>query len=104
MKEMMELEPTRELARDLMREGIEVAKAKGYRYDDDFLDQGMEWVDRTGYHMPSMAIDVKEGRPTEIAFLHGKVVEHGKACGVPTPYNSALTALVMGREAPDRKP
>ena len=87
-----------------MREGTEVAAACGVRYDDGFLDKCMEWVDKTGYHMPSMAIDVMEGRPTEIDFLHGKVAEHGKAKGVPTPANTAVTALIKGREAPDRKP
>ena len=103
MKEMMEMGPTRELARQLMREGIDVAELCGHKYADDFLDKCMEWVDNTGYHFPSMAVDVQQGRPTEIAFLHGKVVEYGKKVGVSTPYNETVTALVAGKEAPKRE-
>jgi 2-dehydropantoate 2-reductase len=104
MKAMMEFGPTRELARELMREGIDVAAASGYTYEPDFLDRCMDWLDNTGYHMPSMAVDVAEGRPTEIDFLHGKVVEYGKAKGVPTPANVAVTSLIKGRELPAREP
>jgi 2-dehydropantoate 2-reductase len=104
MKEMMQFQPTRELVRELMREGVEVASADGYDFGEGYLDRCMDWVDRTGYHLPSMAVDVREGRATEIAHLNGKVVEHGRRAGIPTPYNQALTALVMGRERPDDIP
>ncbi|MCK4614847.1 MAG: 2-dehydropantoate 2-reductase [Thermoplasmata archaeon] len=103
MKEMMEFSPTRELARELMREGIEVAAACGYRFGKGFLDECMGWLDNTGYHIPSMAMDILEGRPTEIAFLNGKVVEYGKAKEVATPFNQIITSLVMSRELPPRR-
>ena len=41
-----------------------------------------------------MAQDVIKGRPTEIYYLNGFVVEQGRRVGVPTPYNSAAVAVV----------
>ena len=48
---------------------------------------------------PSMPQDVIKGRPTEIDYLYGFVVEQGRRVGVPTPYNSAAVAVVKGIEA-----
>jgi 2-dehydropantoate 2-reductase len=102
MKEMMEYEHTRHLARELMREGIEVSDALGYYFPEGFLENCMGWLDRTGYHMPSMAVDVMSNRRTEIDYLNAKVVEYGSMHGIPTPYNDALTSLVRGRERPSQ--
>lgn len=104
MKEMMEYEHTRSLARELMREGIEVSDALGYYFPDGFLENCMGWLDRTGYHMPSMAVDVMNDRRTEIEYMNAKVVEYGREQGIPTPYNDALTWLVRGRERPSTAP
>ena len=48
---------------------------------------------------PSMAQDVIKGRPTEIDYLNGFVVEQGRRVGVPTLYNGAAVAVVKGIEA-----
>jgi 2-dehydropantoate 2-reductase len=104
MKEMMEYEHTRNLARELMREGIEVSETLGYHFPEDFLEGCMGWLDRTGYHMPSMAVDVMNDRRTEIDYLNAKVVEYGRMHGISTPYNDALTSLVRGRERPSAVP
>jgi 2-dehydropantoate 2-reductase len=42
--------------------------------------------------------DIERGTPTEIDWLNGKIVERGRALGVKTPYNFAITALVKGLE------
>jgi len=54
--------------------------------------------------MPSFHIDLHSGRHrSEVDYLNGAVVRHGKAAGVPTPVNriltDTLTALVTGRLA-----
>jgi len=103
MKEMMEFDPTRKVARELMREGIEVAAACGYHFGEGFLDKCMGWLDKTGYHMPSMVLDILEGRPSEIGFLNGKTVEYGKISNVATPFNQMITSLVMARELRKRE-
>lgn len=43
---------------------------------------------------PSLVHDIRKGRRTEIDHLSGHVVRHGQALGVPTPTNTAMTAMV----------
>ncbi len=47
-----------------------------------------------GDKMPSLNLAAQAGRPTEVEALNGAVARHGAALGVPTPINTALTALV----------
>jgi 2-dehydropantoate 2-reductase len=41
---------------------------------------------------------IEAGKRTEIDALNGAVVREGKALGVPTPFNEALTLLIKGLE------
>jgi 2-dehydropantoate 2-reductase len=48
-----------------------------------------------GDKRPSLWLDVESGRgQTEVAWLNGAVVRHGRELGIPTPVNQALTRLV----------
>ena len=50
-----------------------------------------------GHKMPSLHIDLHAGRHrSEVGFLHGAVVRHGAAVGVPTPVNAVLTSVLEG--------
>ncbi len=51
----------------------------------------------------SMLQSIERGRPAEVDFLNGYVVERGQEKGVPTPVNAALTALVREVEAGTRE-
>jgi len=42
----------------------------------------------------SMYDDWKAGRPTEIDYLNGFIVNKGRELGIPTPVNEALTAMI----------
>jgi 2-dehydropantoate 2-reductase len=101
MKQMMEFGETRELVRAVLIEGIEVAKAAGIDYGSDFLDHCMGYLDNAGHHKTSMHVDIENRSPTEIDFINGKIVEYGKAKGIPTPYNSTIVALIKGSELPE---
>ncbi|MHA6265015.1 2-dehydropantoate 2-reductase [Arenibacterium sp. CAU 1754] len=55
----------------------------------------------------SMAYDLKQGRPTEIAALQGTIVDLARAHGLTAPFNERVMALIRAaeREPPDtRKP
>jgi len=101
MKQMMELGDSRELARAILKEGIEVAEANGIIYDPGFLDHCMGYLDKAGHHKTSMHVDLERKSPTEIGFLNEKIVEYGKNAGISTPYNSTITALIKGSELPE---
>lgn len=46
----------------------------------------------------SMLQSLERGLTTEVDFINGSVVRAGKACGIPTPVNQTLVALVKGIE------
>ena len=47
----------------------------------------------------SMLQSLESGRPTEIDFVNGAVVERGRLYGVPTPVNQTLVACVKALES-----
>ncbi len=98
MKDMMDLEQTEQLAAEVLREGIAVANAAGIAFDDDFLENGLQYLRKAGYHRTSMHQDVLRQIPTEIHWISGKIVEWGRAYHVATPYNFAIAALIQGLE------
>ncbi len=100
MKQTMELEDTRKISREILREGIEVARARGLDFEPDFLDKCMSYLDKAGHHRVSMEADINAGNPSEIGFLNGKIVEYGKIEGIETPYNKIMVSLIKGCELP----
>ncbi len=100
MKQTMGLAETREICREILREGIEVARARGINFEPDFLDKGMSYLDKAGHHRVSMEADINAGRPSEIGFLNGKIVEYGELEGIPTLYNKLFVSLIKGCELP----
>jgi ketopantoate reductase len=52
----------------------------------------------------SLMQDIERGRPTEIDYLNGYVVEKGRAVGVPTPANEAIVRLTKRVERHGRGP
>jgi 2-dehydropantoate 2-reductase len=105
MKDMMDFEQTAFLAAELMREGIEVAETSGVMLDQGFLEHGIEYLRKAGYHRTSMHQDILRRLPTEIDWLNGRIVERARALGLQTPYNLTITTLIKGLEiksgAPD---
>jgi 2-dehydropantoate 2-reductase len=103
----MDLEATELLAEELLREGIEVAKADGVTFDEGFWERSIQYLKNTGYHRTSMHQDILRRTPTEIDWLNSRIVERARALGIETPYNFAVTALIKGVEmksgAPDEQ-
>nr|WP_281248630.1 ketopantoate reductase C-terminal domain-containing protein [Domibacillus antri] len=52
----------------------------------------------SGHHYSSMYHDVKKGRPTEIDYLNGSVINIAKRHGIPVPYNELLFHLIKMME------
>jgi 2-dehydropantoate 2-reductase len=98
MNEAMALPQTRTLVQEILKEGIEVAKANGYDFGKKFYSGALEYLNKTGAHKPSMLIDIEAHNATEINYMNGKIVEYGLAKKISTPYNDTLTTLVRGLE------
>lgn len=48
--------------------------------------------------VPSICVDLKEGRLTEVGTISGSVVKAGKRLGIPTPTHQLIVNLVHGME------
>ena len=101
MRQMMDFEDTRNLAEEILREGIEVAAANGVHFKPDFLEFCMSYLDKAGHHRTSMHVDIEKKSPTEISFINDKIVKYGQAKGIPTPINSTIVSLIKGSELPE---
>lgn len=99
MKEALGHREVRRLAQGLLTECIQVGDRLGYDCGNGFFEASMHYVLAAGDHPPSMLMDVIRGRPTEISFLNGKVVEAADRLGLEVPLNRAVTALLTAMES-----
>jgi len=98
MKEAMEFEHSRNLAVEILEEGLKVAKADGYNFGSDALAKFTSYLEKGGAHKPSMLIDIENKRPTEVDFMSGAITRYGEKYGVPVPVNSTFTRLIKTME------
>jgi 2-dehydropantoate 2-reductase len=88
----------REIAREVVRETLRVARAHGVVLSDEEAIERVEAVaSKTARNISSMLQDVRRGRPTEIDYINGAVVREGQRLGIPTPLNLLLTKLLKER-------
>ena len=79
-----------------MREIVAVGRAHGVDLPADFADTRLTFADTLPADMTSsMYHDLDRGRPLELRWLSGGVVDLGAAAGVPTPANSAVDAVLI---------
>jgi 2-dehydropantoate 2-reductase len=83
----------------ILEEVIAVVRKKGIVVPESDPFVAVKDFCRVKFNKPSMLQHIEEGRQTEIDSLNGVVVREGRAAGIPTPYNEALTLLIKGREA-----
>jgi 2-dehydropantoate 2-reductase len=123
MREYIALPHGRELFDRTYDEALSVALASGARPERMIVDpvppawRGRSvpsaahdaWLGQVlqGYGdlKPSMLQDFERGRPTEVDFINGYVVQIGRLLGVPTPANASIVdtvhAITRGQVAPD---
>lgn len=98
IRDALEYPPTREIADACFEEALAVAKAMGYDIGEEYLKQARGYLERVGVHKDSMCVDIANQTPTEIDFLGAKIVEYGRARGIPTPVYVTMTNLVKAIE------
>jgi 2-dehydropantoate 2-reductase len=87
---------TRALFLSLMQETVALARAKGVRLPEDFAHERLHFIETNfPFDMKaSMANDIERGNRLELDWLAGRVVELGRALGVPTPANAVVYAVL----------
>jgi 2-dehydropantoate 2-reductase len=98
-REALAFKPTREIADACIAEALAVARSLGYVFEEGYARQAIDYLLKAGDHKDSMCQDIAHRLPTEIDFLGAKVVEYGRANGVPTPHFTTMTNLVKTIEA-----
>jgi 2-dehydropantoate 2-reductase len=81
--------------RQLLRENVEVARAREVVFDDRLVEEKMEFLRGEPYEFKaSLLIDLEAGRPLELEWLSGRVHSLGQELDIPTPANSAVWAAL----------
>jgi 2-dehydropantoate 2-reductase len=86
---------TREFLLDLAREVVAVGRAHDVNLPADYAEQRIPFFDQWPPDMTtSMHHDLQGGRPLELRWLAGAVVELAAKVGVPTPMNRAVRDIL----------
>ncbi|MFW3145505.1 MAG: ketopantoate reductase family protein [Thermoplasmatota archaeon] len=102
---LIENEDMREMARDLIREGVQIARANRIDLTDEEMEsRTFNVAERTRTNVSSMFQDIKLKRRTEVDSINGALVEKGRSAGVPSPLNSTMVRLIKGLEEMNLKP
>ena len=87
---------TREFLLDLAREVVAVGRAHGVNLPADYAEQRIPFFDGWPPDMTaSMHHDLQAGKPLELRWLSGGVVDLGAAVGVATPMNRAVRDILL---------
>jgi 2-dehydropantoate 2-reductase len=97
--QILDLEITRELSRQAVKEAMSVARAGKVKIKEDPVDIVFQVAEATALNRSSMGQDVDHQRPTEIAAINGFIVDEARKLGIKTPVNFALTALIETLQA-----
>lgn len=95
---LLEVPELKALVNAAVSEASDVARAAGIRVKVNPVELTYKVIGDTAGNRSSMLQDVAQSKRTEIDVLNGKVAELGRACGIPTPVNDTLTALIKGIE------
>ena len=87
------------LARALMAEAVAAAAAEGLALRDQDVNDVIQWVAAAPQLRNATLRDLEAGRPHDLGWFNGAVVEVARRHGVPAPLNEAVLALVDARQA-----
>lgn len=89
--EVLEYPPTRQMAVDILTEGIAVANALKIHLPHTYIQKTMAVLDSLPYNSnSSLTRDIVAGRPSELDYQNGTLVKLGLQHGVPTPVNKFI--------------
>ena len=86
---------TRAFLLDVMREVVAVGRAHGVPLPEDYAEQRLRFADGVAPDMTSsMYHDLERGKPLEVRWLSGGVVQLGQEVGIETPLNRAVADIL----------
>jgi 2-dehydropantoate 2-reductase len=98
--DLIDTRPAYEIARSIIYEVSDVARAKGMNISREAALRHVLEVSRAvPGHVPSMVFDVTKKKATEIGCINEAVVREGERLGVPTPVTKLIAELIRAFEA-----
>lgn len=89
-----------EIGKQVIFEVSDVARAKGINISrEDALKHVMKVTYAVPGHVPSMVVDVRNKKKTEIGSINEAIVNEGKRLGVPTPMVETIARFIRAIEA-----
>lgn len=82
----------------IIEEALAVVAAKGIALVDSDPLASIKKFCLAKFNKPSMLQHMEQGRRTEIDALNGALVREGRALGIATPYNQAVTWMVAAMQ------
>jgi 2-dehydropantoate 2-reductase len=87
------------LQRDVVREAVSVARARGAEIDGEAMARRvLRACERTAGNICSMVQDIRAGRRTEIDAINGRIAAYAREENIPAPVNETLARLVRAIE------
>ena len=83
-----------QLARPLLNEGTQAARAVGVEVPQDMLGRVTRLARETRDNLSSMVQDVQAGLPTEIDAINGYIIRTALSHGITVPTHQALVRLI----------
>ena len=91
---------TRAFLLDVMREVVAVGRDHGVPLPEDYAEQRLRFADGVAPDMTSsMYHDLERGKPLEVRWLSGGVVQLGQEVGIETPLNRAVADILSLQRA-----
>lgn len=95
MGELMDVEEGQAIMKDVTKEIVDVANAKGINLDfEDSWNHVITLGKKVSNHYPSLSQDVARKVYTEIDSLNGAIASEGRKVNVPTPYNDSIYKIL----------
>ncbi|HEX7880524.1 MAG TPA: 2-dehydropantoate 2-reductase [Candidatus Eisenbacteria bacterium] len=86
---------TRQRLGDMVAEGANVAAAEGIEFDQEFVEDSMEFIDKLPADgRSSMAVDLSRGQPLELPWLSGAMARRAERLGVPAPTHRRIAEVL----------
>ena len=99
MRHAMTYPHTNALVTRVLREGLAVAFALGYKYESDIENICMQYLQNGGDHHPSMWMDLQNKTRTEIEYINGKIIEiAAQYSELDVSANIFLTTMILTEE------
>lgn len=87
------------IAQDLIREICAAATADGYPFDPEAqIERLHNHLTNAPDGLPSIMVDIKNGRKTEASVITGAVVDAAHRLGIPVPVNEMVLSVVHAME------